>query len=72
MSTHLDPSATIPIECPKCGHKFEQSIAGLQAKPQFVCPNCRQRIDAKEFNAGLKKVDKIIDDFLGDVGKLFQ
>ena len=67
MASHLDPKASFSIKCPKCGHEFEQSIGGVQAKPKFSCPHCGQLFDGKNFNAGVEQVDKAIDDFLRDI-----
>ena len=67
--SNLDPDAGIPIECPKCGHHFEKSIGWIQANPKFTCPGCGQPFDAKQLLSGLKDADKIIDDFLRDIGR---
>jgi uncharacterized C2H2 Zn-finger protein len=67
MPSNLDPAARFSIECPKCGHKFERSIGGVKGKPIFSCPHCGQLFDGKDFNAGVKQVDKAIDDFVGDI-----
>ena len=37
----FDRGAKVPIECPKCHNKFEETIARLEKDPQVTCPSCR-------------------------------
>lgn len=61
----------LPVTCTKCGHKFSKSVSGLKGEPQFACPRCGQRFDAKQFLVGLKKVEKAQADLVRKIRKSF-
>lgn len=45
MTLDLD-SVTVPVPCPHCGHKIEQSLGWLKDNPDICCPICRQTFSA--------------------------
>lgn len=68
----------IPIPCPKCGQKTEQSVAWIKAHDHFACPGCGTRIDiqADNFLDGIRTAETALDDFkktlansFGKIGK---
>ena len=44
----LFDDAEIPIPCKSCDHEFAKLVGNLKREPEFTCPNCGQRFDAKE------------------------
>lgn len=52
----------IPITCPKCSEKFEESLARLQTNPTLSCPSCGVSI---QFDSGgaLDEPTRALDDF---------
>jgi uncharacterized Zn-finger protein len=59
MSINLDPDASIPLKCPKCGRQFEKSVGWIQANPNVSCPYCGQSFDVRQFASGLEDANKI-------------
>lgn len=35
-----NPNATVPIPCPKCGHKQNELVSRLRQNPQITCGGC--------------------------------
>jgi len=60
----------LPLTCPKCGHKSQQSLARLKRKPDPSCPQCGVVLDASQFRSELAKADKILDKFGKSLDKL--
>lgn len=54
----------IPISCPQCRKKVTKTIAWIKTHSELTCAGCGDVIHLKkdELLAGLKKVEKSIDD----------
>jgi transcription initiation factor IIE alpha subunit len=52
----------LPITCPKCGHEFTKTVAGLKREPKFSCPKCGQQFDGAGFLPGVQKIEKSVED----------
>ena len=65
-------TSKINIPCPECGHKTKKTISWLKANDVMVCGGCSKQItlDRKDLLAGLKKAEKILDDFKRSIGKI--
>jgi len=61
----LNRNVTIPIPCPKCQHKIQESIARLENNPILVCPACNFsfKVEAEKFRRGLLEVEKTLEKF---------
>ena len=68
------PDAPISVPCPKCGQKSKQKISRLKTSPKLTCPACGAifHVEAKQFRAGLEKVEKALADFRKKLGKGFK
>jgi ribosomal protein S27E len=40
----LSDAVTVPIQCPKCGHETEHSIAWLKTDPVLSCSACGEKL----------------------------
>jgi len=65
-------SQRIDIPCPKCSYKTSETIAKLRLNPKLVCRGCGTalNIDARNFNAGAKAIDKSLADLKRSLGRL--
>jgi len=72
--TNLDPTAQVPLSCPKCGQQFKKAVRELQGGAHFPCPNgnCEVVFNPADFAAALKEVDESIDQLARDLGKMFK
>lgn len=63
----FDPNATLDIPCAnaECGQTFVKTLGELKANSEITCPVCGSIVDATDFNTGLDKANKDLDDFLG-------
>jgi uncharacterized Zn finger protein len=52
----LDPSASVPIPCPKCGKQTQQLISRLRTNPKLRCGACRAEftVDGKDLDRAMK------------------
>ena len=51
--------ATIPIPCPGCGQKTEQSIGWIKARDKFTCAcGAIINLDNDQFREELAKIDR--------------
>lgn len=73
MSLNFD-AQEIELTCPKCSHKFKESIGRLKDDPQIPCPGCSAviEINAKGLRDGLESADKAVADLKGQIGRLFK
>lgn len=62
-------TASFPIECLACGHKFKKQLAWLKTHGKVTCPGCGAVIDAKQVRATLKDLDKTLAKTLRSLGK---
>jgi endogenous inhibitor of DNA gyrase (YacG/DUF329 family) len=66
----------IDIPCPGCGKKIRKKIGQLPSHGTVKerCAGCGAEvtIDGQKFRAGIKGVEKQLDDFKRDLGKLFK
>ena len=56
--------AKVTLDCPSCGHKFQETIGRLQNDPTLRCPSCNQaiQIEAQGLRDGIKGVDESMAD----------
>lgn len=59
--TELFSDKSLDITCPKCGHEFQEKIAGLKQEPKINCPNCGQGFDASDFVEKVREMEKGVD-----------
>lgn len=72
MLSDLISNASIEIECPKCGHKFEQTIGRLKSDPEMPCPGCGTSIQfqAEGLRTALDEVDDATAKFKRNIDNL--
>ena len=70
MPAFFDGS-TIDIKCPKCGHKFPETIGRLKRDPLLTCPSCRASIRIEgTLESDLKPTEKAKDEYARAVRNL--
>ena len=64
---------TIPIPCPRCGHKTKKTGRWLKANKHFACPGCgiRINIDSSKFFSAEREVHRKLDAFGRDFKRAF-
>lgn len=63
----LNRNLTIPIPCPKCEQKIEETIARLETNPTLTCPACGVQftIEAEKLRRGLQELEETLAKFKG-------
>lgn len=59
FNVKINQSATLPIPCPKCGHKQNELVSRLRSNPQVTCASCGQvtAIDGNQLDAFVKTLE---------------
>jgi transcription elongation factor Elf1 len=50
----------VAFQCPKCGHRLEQTIAKLKSQDHMRCPGCGVGIDI-DTNKAADEIRKAVD-----------
>jgi len=71
LNLNIDSHA-VSIPCPHCSKKFDEKIGRLKRDPKLTCPACRETftVNAEKLRAGIKSVQKTLDDFTRKLSKL--
>ena len=71
MTLNFDANP-IQMTCPKCEHKFEESVGRLKDDPALTCPGYGATIliKADGLRDGLEKAEKSLADLARSIGKL--
>lgn len=61
----LNRDVKIPIPCPHCKEKIQESIARLETNPTLTCPACGASIHVKaeDLRRSLEEVERLLADF---------
>lgn len=57
----ISEEVTFPLQCPKCGHKFEESVARLKNNPSIKCPSCGHEFEHRDQLSAGDAFDQIDD-----------
>jgi DNA-directed RNA polymerase subunit RPC12/RpoP len=52
----------LPVECPKCGHKFVKDLTTLKDETEIPCPSCGQLFNIEKLKGALEKASESFED----------
>jgi len=57
----INSSATLPIPCPKCGHKQSVLVSKLRQNPKLTCSSCTSEFvdDGAQLDALVKVFERL-------------
>lgn len=64
----------LDIPCPNCGNNIQEKLGRLKTDPELTCTACANTftIDATKFRDGISEVEKSLDSFMADIGRMFK
>ena len=70
----FDPNAELEMPCgnAECTQTLVKTLGELKENPRVTCPVCGSVVDATEFNSGMDKASKDLDDLLLGLGGLLR
>lgn len=71
MSDFYNKDNKLPVACPNCGHKTDETIRWLEQNPKITCAGCGSiiQVNFDDMSAKLKEAEKIISDLRKSMNK---